>query len=291
MNSLVIALQKDALKKDTSITELLHKAFFLAEKLNLNEIKKWIKYELDGYSDPEQIPKYRTIDGTLKANHPIYGWQNILTKNQKIYEIISKSIINQKISEIESLINKNEGQLIIDKTHLVGEYFQNASEVAFFSDVSRLNGIVESIKQTILEWTLDLEKKGVLGEGLSFTEDEIEKANENSITINFSGNQNILQIQQNSNNSTQSLTQHSNEIAKINELINLIETHLNDDVMKEEKKELISFEISKMKEELKSSNPNRSVFKSCFLHIRNLLEGASGSIIASGIIHHLDLFK
>ena len=290
MSSLVLELQRNLIEKNINIVELLHKALLLSGKLNLDDIKKWIGYELDGYNNSKFIPEYRTIDGTFKRNDPIHGWQTVVSTNQKFNKIVTKSTINQKISEIVSLIGRDDGQLAIPKTHLVGEYFPS-SEVSFFVDKSRLIGIIDSIRKIILEWTIELEKKGILGEGLSFTKDEIAEAKDSSIIINLTGNDNNLQIQQNTSNSHQSVTQYSVDLAKVSEMIQLIEKHLNDVEMDSENKEIVVSEISTVKEELKSTEPKSSIIKSSFSHIRNLLEGVAGGIVTSGLIHHLDLFK
>ena len=284
MNSLVIELQKDILNEDISIVKLLRKSYVLAEKLNLTEYLEWILLEIKGYDIPEKIPSYRTVDGILKSYNPYHGWQTMVIKDNKINEIVSKSTIKQKISEIELLVNQTEGQLIIPKRN-----FNTTTEIAFFVDKSRLYGIIESVKQILLEWVIEMEKKGVLGEELIFSEKE--KANEHMITINLNGNQNSMQIQQNADNSTQTLSQNTFDTSKANEIIKLLELHSGEIDFEEKNQKLINSEIEKVKSELNSSKPQKTIVKTSFSKIKNILEGISGSIVASGIIHHLDLFK
>ena len=53
---------------------------------------------------------------------------------------------------------------------------------------NQLIGIVEKVRNKILEWSLDLEKHGVLGEGLNFTKKEVQKAQGLTVNIgNFTG--------------------------------------------------------------------------------------------------------
>jgi hypothetical protein len=66
-------------------------------------------------------------------------------------------------------------------------------EIKRLISISSMVKICESVKNIILEWALDLEKEGILGEGLSFNQKEKEKAHAlPSININqaniFSGN-------------------------------------------------------------------------------------------------------
>ena len=41
---------------------------------------------------------------------------------------------------------------------------------------AQLYGILEAVRNRVLEWSLELEAKGIMGEGLTFTKDEVEKA-------------------------------------------------------------------------------------------------------------------
>src|SRR5688500_16815305 len=53
---------------------------------------------------------------------------------------------------------------------------------------SELHGIVAAVRDTILQWSLRLERDGILGEGMTFSREEVQKAANTTYNIqNFSG--------------------------------------------------------------------------------------------------------
>jgi len=67
LNSLVLELQKDALDKNTRVSDLLRKAFVVSKKLSIIKIEKWLENELNGYPLNSNIPDYRTVHGQIKV--------------------------------------------------------------------------------------------------------------------------------------------------------------------------------------------------------------------------------
>lgn len=58
MSGLVLELQKDALNKEVSVSELLRKSLVVSKKLKITHIEEWINNELDGYNSTISPPKY-----------------------------------------------------------------------------------------------------------------------------------------------------------------------------------------------------------------------------------------
>lgn len=53
---------------------------------------------------------------------------------------------------------------------------------------SEIAGIIDSVRNILLEWSLKLEKDGILGDGITFSKEEKEKASTVNYHIqNFSG--------------------------------------------------------------------------------------------------------
>ena len=74
MQSLVLALQQDALDEDVSTVALLRNALVVAKKLDVGEIDEWLSNELNGYAEGKEIPEYRYLHGELKVFNPYRGW-------------------------------------------------------------------------------------------------------------------------------------------------------------------------------------------------------------------------
>ena len=199
MKSLVIELQQEAINPNSAISDLLRKAYVVSSKLNINDFKLWIESEMKGYKDNSIIPSYRKIKGTVKAYNPYNGWIPVVMEDSELLSHISKRSIGQPIAEIESLYLKkdNSGFLQVPLPHeWVKKIFKNSAEFrlgmvpTLLVDSSQLVGILEAVRNEILEWSLKLESEGILGTDMSFSKEEINKAE--SVTYNINAFHGVL---------------------------------------------------------------------------------------------------
>lgn len=185
MNSLVLELQRDALDRSIHITDLLRKALLVSRKLKIKDIEGWINDELNGYKE-NLLPEYRSINGELKAFNPMRGWIPVML-GQELQEIVCQQGAFLSASQIENLAAESKSGSFLFKfsddeaqalMKLTGHDFQPALHVP----THHLVRILDTIKTKVLEFALDLESKGILGEGMTFTKDEQQLAQ--SITHN-----------------------------------------------------------------------------------------------------------
>ena len=88
---------------------------------------------------------------------------------------------------------------------MLAKMFQFETKYQLFIDKSQFNRILESVRTIILNWALELECDGILGEEMIFNSEEKEIANEKNYTINnFFGDVSNSNIQQHSNHANQS---------------------------------------------------------------------------------------
>ncbi len=73
--------------------------------------------------------------------------------------------------------------------------FQSLSELVDFDTVfcvqfgkNQIYRIISTVQNKILDWALLLEENGIIGEGLSFTEEEMRKAEQTPIINNYTNN-------------------------------------------------------------------------------------------------------
>jgi len=206
MDSLVLELQRDALDRSIHITDLLRKALLVSRKLKIKDIEAWIHSELNGYKE-NLIPEYRIVYGELKAFNPYVGWIPV-TVDKQLDQMIRRQNVFLSVSQIESLADKSEGGNFVIKfqstqanmiMRLMGEQF----EPALYVPTHHLIRIIDTTKTKILEFALDLEEKGVLGNGIVFSkDDQIRAQTINYNTINIQHMENS-QIQQDSDGASQ----------------------------------------------------------------------------------------
>jgi AbiTii len=151
---------------------------------------------LNGYKDATtDIPAYRHVVAEVKAFNPQRGWIPMWFQDSEMARAVRNAKIENPIAEIEEMSRANKGRLIINFTpemlnllmRDMNEY--NAMMPRKFIAPNSLTGIVDKVRTTILEWALKLEKEGILGEGMTFSDDERKRAAQNpSIHINtFNG--------------------------------------------------------------------------------------------------------
>lgn len=102
-------------------------------------------------------------------------------------------------------------------------------KAAIFLNEQQLFGIIDSVRTQILDWSLKLEQKGILGDNMTFDENEIQNAQ--GITINnFIGSVANAPIQQGltntmtiENSRTDNIEIAKSLIAEINKILTEID--------------------------------------------------------------------
>ena len=174
---LVIELQEDSLDRDTRCSDLLRKALVISRKLHLQDIVQWLHYELNGYSDDnDKIPAYREIQGQVRVWNPYHGFQPLRFPNPKEAEIYSKSKIKQPISELEALLENKRDRLKVSFSESVVNRLMSRMKVPLHPTLlvssTEVVGILDSVRNSILDWSLELEKEGIKGEGMTSSSSE-----------------------------------------------------------------------------------------------------------------------
>jgi hypothetical protein len=293
VSSIVLEFQKELSKSDARLTDLLRKGILIASKLNLNELEQWLVRELEGYKTTEGLPEYRKTSGMLYGSNPYIGKIPLSIPDKELEESITRRYVFNSISEMEKIL---EGQEQNKSNHLSinfpGEMQQKMQEmfgVDYRFEVRleyyQLQGIIDSVKTTLLKWALQLEKDGILGDEYLFSESEKKAANQPIYnTYNtFYGNLQNSQIQQHTKESTQSITVKQVDFGKIREIVQEILAELDNWGIDGEQREDLEAELKTIISQLKSSNPKMSILKECWTSSRTILEGVTGSLIASGL--------
>lgn len=176
MSSLILELQREALSPSPSVINLLRKALMVATELEIKEFQEWIELEIYGYIN-SSIPGYRTTRGQIRGWNPFHGWQPIIVQNQEMlsfYENLCNIQIRQPISELVALIENGESNLVLQLSPQLESILVSSVETKVkisFSSAS-IKRVVNSVIDTILSWVIKLKKDGIMGEGLTFSQEE-----------------------------------------------------------------------------------------------------------------------
>lgn len=206
---IVVQLQAEALDERVDIETLLRKAYLVARKLQLKDFENWISNEQNGYTD--KVPDYRVIGGEIQAWNPYHGWIPIVFSG-KTADYLGQISIAQPIATISDAYKNNNNAIVFNISGELTEFLNRnttafQTKYSFHSTKTELRKIISAVRNKILEWAILLEENGIVGDGLSFTDKEIQKALEshtiNNYTNNFYAATDNTQIQQGGNNNEQ----------------------------------------------------------------------------------------
>ena len=185
MTSLVLELQRDAMDPEVRVSDLLRRAMVVAAKLGIGEFHEWARGELAGYAGDKPVPSYRRVTGALRAHNPYHGWRPVIIKNTELQRKLESRDAYQSISELEDLYNSPGGADTFQMPlphDLIMRKFANSQEFqlgmvpTLLIGRSAIRGILDAVRNEVLRWSLELERQGILGEGMTFTVDEKSKA-------------------------------------------------------------------------------------------------------------------
>lgn len=192
MTSIVLQLQELASTTTTSVAEIVRKARMVAIKLDLQEFNDWLTHELHGYPDAKSVPDYRRLHGDLRAHNPYNGALMPIRFDPQVTEMLSEVCETQSIGNLQELADSRSDHLQAPFGPRELAFVQKLVDPEYrdwllpFRRISRtqLTAIIDRVRNLVLDWSLELEKKGVLGEGMTFSEDEKKRASSPSISIN-----------------------------------------------------------------------------------------------------------
>jgi hypothetical protein len=145
---------------------------------------------------------------------------------------------------------------------------------------STVRGIMGRVRTIVLEWSMKLEKRGVIGEGMTFSEKERKEAatiHVETLIQGVSGSQ----IQVHSPGAQQHQGLSTQQLTDIKTLVELVSKVLpSEPTQREDIRELCA-EIETLRAQSESPKPKRSVLRESLGSVRAIIEGAAGELLAS----------
>lgn len=291
MDSLVIQLQRECLDQDVPTLELLRKALVVARKLGVAEFHKWVSKEIEGYKPGDKVPDYRMIHGEIKAWNPYHGWIDVVMEDPKAKEFLSVRAIGQSVGELDTIVKSAGGgtirisfppQIEFDLMRGSSVHLKSALHVSG----ATLKSITDRVRDIILNWCLDLEEKGILGEGMTFSEKEKKTASEANYHVHYHGPVTTSQIQQGTTDSSQTIST-TIDLGGVKSLVAELRSHIAELKLTAGRQRQMLAELASIEAQLSAPEPRRGVIAECLSSVRNILEGCVGSLIASGLLQRL----
>lgn len=296
--SIIQQLQEEAINPRISVSDLLRKSKVVAVKLGLKDFLEWIEKELNGYRvEPGgELPAYRFVAGEIKAWNPYHGWQPIIFEDLEDAKLASKRGITSPIGELDNITKSKEGGDILiglgpDAEQMIYNAIGTFTSIRFKASKSAVIGIIEAVRNIVLDWSLRLEQGGILGEGLSFSKEEHEKAGGSSLIhignigsfagfIGDTSNLGNIKINQVNLDSKAELRDFINQAKRYIPQIDLGETD----------KRQVEHKLDELDNEINLDKPRQSKIKDLLSSIKDILKQAAGNLVAHGIIQAIDKF-
>lgn len=281
MPALVPELVNAAIDTSVSSSDLLRRALVVARRLAVPELVDWISSELNGYYS-EEVPDYRRVRGQLMAENPINGPIPFFA-SPEMAELLTDFKVRQPVPELMQLMQSTTGiysHFPADIEQALMQMMRKTNGMAMrpvlrFSSV-QVQGVIENVRNRVLEWALDLETKGVLGEGMTFTQQEKETVQQQHYHFgDVSGSQ--IQIGSNSTNQTQT----DGDMAALSALIELLREAIQQGRMEADLREELQAELATLQAQAASPKPKWAIIKATAGSIKAVLESASGGVLAS----------
>lgn len=282
MPALVPELVNMASDPAVSVTDLLRRALVVARRLAVSEIVDWINFELTGYKAGE-VPAYRRLRGQLVAENPYHGAIPFFMPPE-MAEMLADFSVRQSIPELVRLQDSETGifsHFPADIEQTLMHVMRQGSGVAMrpalrFSTV-QIEGVIETVRSRILDWTLELEERGIIGEGMSFTVQEKQAVKEQHYHFgNVSGSQ--IQISSNGSTQTQAYTAGA-DLDAVRGLVEALGVALSRGTVPGDAADELRAELATLKAQAASPKPKWEIIKATARTIKTVAEGAAGNVL------------
>lgn len=284
---IVLELQRDCLDQTVSASTILRKAKVIASKLGLNELEQWLTSELEGYDcSLDELPDHRKGIGQPKFRNPYHGWCPIMTDDGWFGQAVRTVFLKQSVSEMEELIEGESSSLVMYYNPAIQEALQRQlpvpMECALHFSKSQVVHALDYIRNKTLNWTLELEKRGILGEGLSFGEAQKQEAQLVTNHI-YGGNVGVLgSVSGDANNTGFIASGGDMSVGSLSKLVIQIREALP--ALPPEARQSMEHPLTNLETELSSPKPSKGRVAELMTSMRTILEGATGNLAASGIL-------
>lgn len=197
---IVVQLQEMASDSKNHLPDLLRKALLISSKLGLQEFRSWVLSELNGYESAEDIPDYRIIGSQLKVINPYHGYQPFIIEDGEFARLVSEVKISESVESLQHLIsisNRKEQLTFPFPPEQKAALMRIQSGIAQLEPTriigrNQVKSVLEQVRTRLLDWALQLESQGILGDGINFSAEEKAIATENQSAINIQNFQGVL---------------------------------------------------------------------------------------------------
>jgi AbiTii len=286
--SLLREIQNDIASPSGDVVSVLRKCKILAARLGSEEFAVWVDRELNGYPDSEPPPNYRRLGSNCYANFLSIAWQ---ANGQPVpFGIFPEEFVDSLrqiefrdgIAKVASFVaggaRIHRPDLIF---HIQGKMYPGMNCSGAWIEISAANfdQLISAVKNRILDFVLKIEAENPDAGEAPLNSQPVPREKLQPLVNNFFGT--VGSLAQNSQHVSQT-TSIGLETQDLRRLIAEFTTHLDELNLGAREKQKAEIQIATLKAQL-SDEPDPVIVKQAGLTLRNITEGAIGSLLATAV--------
>lgn len=286
MSGLIIEIQKACLDETVPVESLLRRVKLAATKLKLGDLESWVDSELNGYRG--KLPPHRILRGQPAGWNPFHGWVPVQTDDAQIAGVLSTAMVGQGIGGLRDLISNGDGGIyhfpLPDELIIAVNKLMRISTARMVVQVPRSGvvGILDFVRNKVLDWAIEMERNGVLGEGFSFDDHEVESAQTVMTTFNigkidnFAGNMGAGNVSGDISLTAYDVNEIKNTLHKLRQAV--------PDLVAAGASDTLPDTIDAVIIEAEKKAPDSGKLRNLTQDVRSALAGAAGNLTAEGAL-------
>jgi hypothetical protein len=287
--SLLRDIQGDLSRPNEDVTTVLRKCKILAARLGSEEFVCWVEWELNGYPDGQPTPTYRRLPTTWFGNWLGVGWSQM--NNQPIPDFLFPEKFREHIHEIEFREGIAKAVPLASKGARIEE--PEIAAAISRSPSARMNCIrawremsgndfqqmISAVKNRILDFVLKVEAENPAAGEAPLNSHPVPKETLDRIVNNYFGT--VGNVAQGSHDFTQTANL-SYERSDLERFVREFQAHLPELPLDPNQRRKTESQLATLKAQL-TDEPDPVVVRQVGRTLRNITEGAIGSLIATAV--------
>jgi hypothetical protein len=254
------------MESSVSVSYLLREAKTVAARIGLMGASVWMDLELNGYPSVDGLPNYRHVHVRIMFFNPLAGWLPVHFEREDLQQALCNQYVFDGIGVIEGIVatlNAEGGSIGRTLPHEVESFIRNQmpvkTQIQAHIDKSAFHGIIDAVRNRVLDWGLTLEVDGYAAVSGDVSEEQLELVAEKSVSFR-ANTMHVVNIEHASGNATVNVTQLGQmttiERQVIADNITVIQNHLGE--VPEAEREEVAEQLAIVDEEMKSESPRKS---------------------------------
>ncbi len=285
--SLLRDIQNDLAGQSEDVTAVLRKCKILSARLGSREFADWVRWELGGYPEEQPTPEYRRLAITYYANFSNSAWRVSDTPIplQIVPEQYRDSFQELEFREgIAKAISLTGEGASIPRPELIlaiqGKMYptMNCHGVTGRIGAVEFVQLISAVKSRILDFVLEIEAANPDAGEAAPNSQPVPQDKLQPIVNNFLGSVGSVAQQSHGFRQTAAITIQSQELTT---LVSELTAHLHELHLGSIQRKLAEAQIATLRAQQLADEPDAVIVHQAGRSLRNITEGAIGSLLAS----------